>query len=65
VLIQPIDFDDKRVRITVECCHDRQGNSGQDSWSASFIDDLLRKDPATLSAKQDAKLNEIWDRVTC
>lgn len=35
-----------------------------DSWSASFIDDLMRKEPATLSEKQDAKLTEIWERVT-
>lgn len=35
-----------------------------DQWSASFIDDLMRKEPATLSPKQDAKLTEIWERVT-
>ena len=35
-----------------------------DSWSASFIDDLLRKDPKSLSEKQEPKLTEIWERVT-
>ena len=33
-------------------------------WEASFINDLMLREPKVLTAKQDQCINDIWDRVT-
>ncbi len=56
--------DPDELRQMVEDCKARERKL--DSWSIDFVSDMedLLDAGRVLSTKQDAKLTEIWERVT-
>jgi hypothetical protein len=50
------------IEAMIEDCERRE--SKMNEWEINFIQSLIEKGRANLSAIQYAKLNEIWERIT-